>query len=108
MSPGRRWSSTFSRVRSEEHTSELQSPYVISYAVFCLKKTQQQLAAHISPTHPLQQPRLRAEPLGSCACACGVGGGSTSSVRVFFFCFFYATRPPTTPPPPPPPRIVTP
>src|ERR1051325_7517998 len=27
--------------RSEEHTSELQSPYVISYAVFCLKKHQQ-------------------------------------------------------------------
>src|ERR1051325_12137377 len=26
------------RGRSEEHTSELQSPYVISYAVFCLKK----------------------------------------------------------------------
>src|ERR1051325_10133608 len=26
--------------RSEEHTSELQSPYVISYAVFCLKKKQ--------------------------------------------------------------------
>src|SRR5213595_2543860 len=25
-------------VRSEEHTSELQSPSVISYAVFCLKK----------------------------------------------------------------------
>src|ERR1051325_12228435 len=25
--------------RSEEHTSELQSPYVISYAVFCLEKT---------------------------------------------------------------------
>jgi len=24
--------------RSEEHTSELQSPYVNSYAVFCLKK----------------------------------------------------------------------
>src|ERR1051325_12164438 len=24
--------------RSEEHTSELQSPYVISYAVFCLQK----------------------------------------------------------------------
>src|ERR1051325_3704618 len=24
-------------IRSEEHTSELQSPYVISYAVFCLK-----------------------------------------------------------------------
>src|SRR5213595_2224602 len=26
------------RIRSEEHTSELQSPSVISYAVFCLKK----------------------------------------------------------------------
>ena len=24
--------------RSEEHTSELQSPRIISYAVFCLKK----------------------------------------------------------------------
>src|SRR5213079_3729793 len=27
--------------RSEEHTSELQSPVVISYAVFCLKKKTQ-------------------------------------------------------------------
>src|ERR1051325_5084676 len=26
------------RFRSEEHTSELQSPYAISYAAFCLKK----------------------------------------------------------------------
>src|SRR5213079_3437158 len=26
------------RLRSEEHTSELQSPVVSSYAVFCLKK----------------------------------------------------------------------
>src|SRR3546814_3418357 len=28
--------------RSEEHTSELQSPMPISYAVFCLKKKKQQ------------------------------------------------------------------
>src|SRR5213079_3767232 len=28
--------------RSEEHTSELQSPVVISYAVFCLKKKKKQ------------------------------------------------------------------
>src|SRR5216117_3798547 len=27
--------------RSEEHTSELQSPFLISYAVFCLKKKKQ-------------------------------------------------------------------
>src|SRR5213079_3722480 len=33
----RSFSSTV-RKRSEEHTSELQSPVVISYAVFCLKK----------------------------------------------------------------------
>src|SRR3546814_7864821 len=30
--------SKFSQARSEEHTSELQSPMRISYAVFCLKK----------------------------------------------------------------------
>src|SRR5213595_1106775 len=29
--------------RSEEHTSELQSPSVISYAVFCLKKKKSRL-----------------------------------------------------------------
>ena len=28
----------FETIRSEEHTSELQSPVPISYAVFCLKK----------------------------------------------------------------------
>src|SRR6186997_3526123 len=44
-SPGsrRQWecrSATCCR-RSEEHTSELQSPVVISYAVFCLKKKKQ-------------------------------------------------------------------
>src|SRR6186997_3533818 len=33
--PDRRWRR---RHRSEEHTSELQSPVVISYAVFCMKK----------------------------------------------------------------------
>ena len=37
-------------IRSEEHTSELQSQFRISYAVFCLKKkktTQQTLLQHI-------------------------------------------------------------
>src|ERR1051325_6867794 len=34
--------------RSEEHTSELQSPYVISYAVFCLKKEHNIIIAAIS------------------------------------------------------------
>src|SRR5213082_4060961 len=36
----RRRGRTQQRQRSEEHTSELQSPDTISYAVFCLKKKQ--------------------------------------------------------------------
>src|SRR5216117_4342971 len=32
------WFASRSVPRSEEHTSELQSPFLISYAVFCLKK----------------------------------------------------------------------
>src|SRR3546814_10113619 len=34
------------RVRSEEHTSELQSLMRISYAVFCLKKKNKQKSTH--------------------------------------------------------------
>src|SRR5216117_4600098 len=33
-----RWAPWPAGGRSEEHTSELQSPFLISYAVFCLKK----------------------------------------------------------------------
>src|SRR3546814_5171905 len=38
-------------VRSEEHTSELQSLMRISYAVFCLKKKNNQTTTH-RPLHP--------------------------------------------------------
>src|SRR3546814_9954331 len=38
-------------LRSEEHTSELQSLMRISYAVFCLKKKKQQIINHIT-TNP--------------------------------------------------------
>src|SRR5213079_3591487 len=34
-------------LRSEEHTSELQSPVVISYAVFCLKKKKNTICSGI-------------------------------------------------------------
>src|SRR3546814_7706313 len=51
---GERWNAvsatpldTGERVRSEEHTSELQSLMSISYAVFCLKKKQSKRAATI-------------------------------------------------------------
>ena len=49
-------------VRSEEHTSELQSPVPISYAVFCLKKKKKHTKyfsskksnlPHLAPTSPL-------------------------------------------------------
>src|SRR3546814_2809718 len=41
----------FCAVRSEEHTSELQSLMRISYAVFCLKKktTKQNITTNITP-----------------------------------------------------------
>src|SRR5213595_4184182 len=39
------------RARSEEHTSELQSPSVISYAVFCLKKKNNTITTPPHPTH---------------------------------------------------------
>ena len=42
--------------RSEEHTSELQSPVPISYAVFCLKKknkTQKHISTYINITPPI-------------------------------------------------------
>src|SRR5213079_3442780 len=42
FAPGRRARSGATTTRSEEHTSELQSPVVISYAVFCLKKKKYQ------------------------------------------------------------------
>src|SRR3546814_18582416 len=39
FAPGEVWKATSCGRRSEEHTSELQSLMRISYAVFCLKKT---------------------------------------------------------------------
>src|SRR3546814_1681230 len=57
--PARPWTRTIrsgdDTIRSEEHTSELQSLMRISYAVFCLKKKnikkQQQLPLYSSKTH---------------------------------------------------------
>src|SRR3546814_7345790 len=42
-------------VRSEEHTSELQSLMRSSYAVFCLKKKKQQQCSSYPATSSLQQ-----------------------------------------------------
>src|SRR3546814_10573929 len=45
-------SGTSRLVRSEEHTSELQSLMRISYAVFCLKKTKEPRAYRITNQNP--------------------------------------------------------
>src|SRR3546814_4230842 len=45
-------SKIFGCMRSEEHTSELQSLMRISYAVFCLKKKTQHDNEHTLPTAP--------------------------------------------------------
>src|SRR3546814_9052958 len=44
------WNPSVSTLRSEEHTSELQSLMRISYAVFCLKKKTQQTHQRIFKT----------------------------------------------------------
>src|SRR3546814_3482223 len=41
------------KIRSEEHTSELQSLMRISYAVFCLKQKRHQRIKSASPIHPI-------------------------------------------------------
>src|SRR3546814_5446993 len=43
------------RARSEEHTSELQSLMRISYAVFCLKKTQETIPTLLNYQHESEQ-----------------------------------------------------
>src|SRR5213075_3489243 len=63
---GRRWGRGVwapARRRSEEHTSELQSRLVISYAVFCLKKKKQMktTAAPTTEATPEATTKLKAE-----------------------------------------------
>src|SRR3546814_8354812 len=48
-----------SGLRSEEHTSELQSLMRISYAVFCLKKKQLQLTATRTLVNTTSQKKLQ-------------------------------------------------
>src|SRR6187397_3537260 len=50
--------------RSEEHTSELQSLYTISYAVFCLKKKKQQtcnIKAPLDVANKIRDPHICVE-----------------------------------------------
>src|ERR1043165_1975552 len=76
--------------RSEEHTSELQSRGLISYAVFCLKK-RNALPAVVSAVCPALLCLLYGvciDPLGDVACTsfpCLVYGVSTALSWFFFF-----------------------
>src|SRR3546814_377342 len=79
------------RTRSEEHTSELQSLMRTSYAVFCLKNTQQPtrnkdaLHSHQTHTSRCAQHTLlsRAVWSGLCVCVCVLF--ASFIVIVFFF-----------------------
>src|SRR3546814_4965749 len=55
---GVRYYSNFGPIRSEEHTSELQSLMRISYAVFCLKKKPKQTTPTQRHTHPTPRTTL--------------------------------------------------
>src|ERR1051325_10492397 len=79
-------------LRSEEHTSELQSPYVSSYAVFCLKKKRGRvitMRAHWLGVSPVLR-RSAAIPS-----SCGLRAPSPSAPRPgtasFLFFFFNDT-----------------
>src|SRR5881398_4237418 len=47
------WPTSLPVRRSEEHTSELQSPLNISYAVFCLKKKKKKTPKYITEQYRL-------------------------------------------------------
>src|SRR3546814_4817075 len=47
LSSFKAWEDEFASIRSEEHTSELQSLMRISYAVFCLKKKKKNIRPNL-------------------------------------------------------------
>src|SRR3546814_3453519 len=63
----RNWASCRPNVRSEEHTSELQSLMRISYAVFCLKKnketTHTQMLRATTPQTTTSSPQNTPQPI---------------------------------------------
>src|SRR6187431_1582704 len=62
--------------RSEEHTSELQSRTVISYAVFCLKK---------KTAKPCAIPMAKAPNMDGCSESPRRARPESTSITVFFF-----------------------
>src|ERR1043165_5762695 len=98
-------------LRSEEHTSELQSRGLISYAVFCLKK--KKTAKHYSLVRSLSPPCARRRPtarVGPSTLQCCSGDYCcTTSFTLSFFCFFFLMKgaPPEIPLFPPPPPLPT-
>src|SRR5210317_364610 len=76
-------------IRSEEHTSELQSHSEISYAVFCLKKKNH---SNVSRSRHLSSPILAPVRTSSSA------GGTSGSGALSFFFFLMIRRPPRSTP----------
>src|SRR6184192_3595401 len=72
--------------RSEEHTSELQSPIDISYAVFCLKKKKYEVR-RLMRTSRARPITSKARTVRNCSRASGSVFISLSSSGCFFFFF---------------------
>src|SRR5213079_3087454 len=70
--------------RSEEHTSELQSPVVISYAVFCLKK-KNKTATHYLATFLTSIPTMIAMMLRERELLANSDLSAVEAVLFFFF-----------------------
>src|SRR6184192_264623 len=71
-------------MRSEEHTSELQSPIDISYAVFCLKK-KNRLAPCAGAAASHRPPPSRSLRGNSRACVGGAPRSHLVAAAAFFF-----------------------
>src|ERR1043166_3991494 len=96
------------RYRSEEHTSELQSRFGISYAVFCLKKKKKTHRGGTSQTGRTNA-RHSARRRAAWCVRCVPGGWAFDAVwRYFvwsFISFFLIKGPPPKSSPFPPPAL---
>src|ERR1043166_4542236 len=105
LKPGCRWRrhrSSGGRERSEEHTSELQSRFGISYAVFCLKKKKNKSISTTVTTGgavarlalTLRAAHVTQRELRHALSMCGL---SRHSRLLFLFFFLMIRRPPNFP-----------
>src|SRR5213079_586448 len=80
--------------RSEEHTSELQSPVVISYAVFCLKKKKKKNNKNTNTLNTIKQNKCKYKYIYSILII--YTHINLIHILYFFIFFFFFNDPATT------------